>query len=114
MIRANGNIDAAKQMIDQFVIEFQHDLPLLIQAHHEQNWKNIKEIIHKHRGGSLYCGVPRFQQACALLEDYLDLEKKKDREVLYQQVLAEIGKICEVQQQFYHYREKYINQDEIF
>jgi len=98
MAKINCDIDKAKGMIDMLIEGFKEGLPQLVEAKNNDNWDAIKALVHKHRGGSLYCGVPRFQEACTRLEHYLIQKKTKLREELYTQLLNEFDKICKEQQ----------------
>lgn len=93
MTKINGDIETAKEMIRLLIEGFQEDLAALLEAKNKEDWDMIKSIVHKHGGGSLYCGVPRFQQACSRLENYLALKKTEMRDELFQQLLDEMDKL---------------------
>lgn len=95
MSKINGPIEMAKELIHLLVQGFEEDTPRLQEAKRKNNWDVIKAIVHKYRGGSLYCGTPRFQQACVRLEDYLSGEETALREMLYQQLFDELASVRE-------------------
>jgi PAS domain S-box-containing protein len=98
MTKINCDANKAKKMINMLIKGFKEDLPQFTEAKNNNDWDTIKALVHKHHGGSLYCGVPRFQEACARLEGYLIQKKTKLREKLYKQFLDEIDKICKEKQ----------------
>ena len=92
--KASGDVKVAKKMLRLLVDGFYEDLPLLVAAKKNDDWDTIQNIIHKQRGGSYYCGTPRFSQICTQLETYLLAKKTKWRDALYQQVLDEMENIA--------------------
>lgn len=92
MTKISGNEEAALEMISLLLKEMTKDLPELKQIVDEKNWGDVQSLVHKHRGGCLYCGVPRLRQACVNLDDYLALGKTVLRKKLYQQLLDELEK----------------------
>jgi two-component system sensor histidine kinase BarA len=97
MAKINCDADKAKEMIDMLIEGFKRDMPQLVEAKKGNDWDTIRALVHKHRGGSLYCGVPRFQEACTRLENYLIQNETELREQLYKQLLDEFDKVCKEQ-----------------
>ncbi|MGD9152871.1 MAG: ATP-binding protein [Gammaproteobacteria bacterium] len=93
MEKLNCDAEQAKKAIELFIKLLKEDMPQVIKAKDKGDWQTVKDLAHKHRGGSLYCGVPRLQQAFTNLEHYLITEKTELREQLYQQLLDEIDKL---------------------
>ncbi|MGD9152681.1 MAG: response regulator [Gammaproteobacteria bacterium] len=93
MEKLSCDAEQAKKTIELFIKLLKEEMPQLVKAKDKGDWKTVKDLAHKHRGGSLYCGVPRLQQAFTNLEHYLITEKTELREQLYQQLLDEIDKL---------------------
>ena len=53
--------------------EIPKDIQHLTKLKTENDWYNIGELAHKIKGGAMYCGAIRMQQACQNLEDCINL-----------------------------------------
>ncbi|MFU8797174.1 MAG: Hpt domain-containing protein [Gammaproteobacteria bacterium] len=62
-------------------------------AYKAKNWQTLQELAHKLRGGALYCGTPRLQEACSRLENYLHSGQTIFIEPLYKQMLTELESV---------------------
>ncbi|MGD9152198.1 MAG: ATP-binding protein [Gammaproteobacteria bacterium] len=98
MEKLSCDAEQAKKTIELFIKLLKEEMPQLVKAKDKGDWKTVKDLAHKHRGGSLYCGVPRLQQAFTNLEHYLITDKTELREQLYQQLLDEIDKLYAAQE----------------
>ncbi|MGD9152038.1 MAG: ATP-binding protein [Gammaproteobacteria bacterium] len=98
MEKLSCDAEQAKKTIELFIKLLKEDMPQLTEAKNKGDWKTVKDLAHKHRGGSLYCGIPRLQQAFTNLEHYLITDKTELREQLYQQLLDEIDKLYAAQE----------------
>lgn len=92
----DGDENLAKEMIGMLVESFQRELKKLDKYFQQNNWDEIKSVVHKLRGGASYCGTPRLREACSRLENCLAMENCEYSIELYQQLLDEI-KAVEVQ-----------------
>lgn len=91
----NSSTDVAKKMIHLFIVEFQNDLPDLISAKNADDWKKIQSLVHKHRGSSLYCGIPRMQIAMQRLDELLISNKTELRTEMLQVAINELDRLIE-------------------
>lgn len=59
--------DILKSMVE-------HEIPETLQsiylAHAEENWDAIADLVHKMKGGAMYCGTTKLQYACTYFEKY--------------------------------------------
>ncbi len=76
-------------LIDSIPVEREH----LAAYYHLQDWREIRNIVHKLKGGSCYCGTGRLTVACENLEKYLRSNETELRDALYQQVLQEMAAV---------------------
>ena len=53
------------------------ELPLIQAAYQEKNWKELKRLVHKMKGGAMFCRAARIQKACEFLEEKLARNKGK-------------------------------------
>jgi two-component system, OmpR family, aerobic respiration control sensor histidine kinase ArcB len=83
-----GTEKLLKEVLGLLIKGLNEDLEKLKEYHHVQNWQEIRSLAHKWRGGSLYCGAVRLQQACSQLEDALrETESLTEAEAIYQHLL---------------------------
>lgn len=65
-------------------------LATLTTAYTLQDWKSIEAIVHKIKGGALYCGTIRLKQACQIFEEQFKKSDNLYREALYAHLLTVI------------------------
>lgn len=63
------------------------DEQVLNIAYHSQDWAAVQRLAHKLKGGALYCGAIKLQQACQRLETYLMSGGGPLADKLYQQLI---------------------------
>ncbi len=81
----------AKQMLTMLVESFPDELTKITEAYKHGDWQTMRDVAHKMKGATSYCGTPRLKIVCANLEGYLKSPENTElRESLYQQLLAEI------------------------
>ncbi|MES2141385.1 MAG: ATP-binding protein [Pseudomonadota bacterium] len=88
-IQFMGNIEFVKEGLVLLVSGLTKDLRELQQRHENNDWKAIKAMAHKWRGGAAYCGARRLEEACQQLETYLQSEPFEQAEAFYQQLIQE-------------------------
>lgn len=66
-----GNEELAKEVINMLIESFTEELSNLKKICHSSDSEAAITIVHKLRGGTSYCGVPRLQEACIRFDDYL-------------------------------------------
>ena len=71
------------------------ELKALEEAYKNEDWSAIKDIAHKLKGGSSYCGTIRLREATTQLEDAIRANKKSSLITLYKQLITEINAVCE-------------------
>jgi two-component system, OmpR family, aerobic respiration control sensor histidine kinase ArcB len=83
-----GTEKLLKEVLGLLLKGLNEDMEQLKHYHGEQNWQGIRALAHKWRGGALYCGAVRLQQACSQLEDALrEMGSFTGAEVIYQHLL---------------------------
>jgi two-component system, OmpR family, aerobic respiration control sensor histidine kinase ArcB len=83
-----GTEKLLKEVLGLLLKGLDEDMEQLKHYHGEQNWQGIRALAHKWRGGALYCGAVRLQQACSQLEDALrETGSFTEAEVIYQHLL---------------------------
>lgn len=61
------------------------ELPLIQKAYSTKDWATVEYLVHKMKGGVVYCGTPRLKLACQYLERYHKAGHVDLLERLYQQ-----------------------------
>ena len=85
------NEDLIKDCINLMIESLARDLVKLPDLHQSSDWKSIREMAHKLRSGSAYCGAKRLGQACQQIVDYLRENDSGERaDVLYEQLTEEM------------------------
>jgi HPt (histidine-containing phosphotransfer) domain-containing protein len=80
-----------KDCVNLMLTGLERDLAKLPRLHQVSDWKSIRELAHKLRGGSGYCGAKRLEQACQQIIDYLRENDPGERaNVLYHQLTQEM------------------------
>ena len=64
------------------------DINAIKKAHIENNWDEVERLAHKMKGGAVYCGTIRMQQACQYLERYRKAGHTAALNVLYEQLIG--------------------------
>jgi signal transduction histidine kinase/DNA-binding response OmpR family regulator len=83
--------DLIKDCVNLMLTGLERDLAKLPRLHQVSDWKSIRELAHKLRGGSGYCGAKRLEQACQQIIDYLRENDSGERaNVLYHQLTQEM------------------------
>ena len=67
--------------------EIPQDKKAIQEAHANKDWATVERLVHKMKGGALYCGTLRMQYACQYLERYRKAGHTRLLEELYQQLL---------------------------
>jgi len=57
-------------------------------AYAQENWERIRELAHKLKGGSLYCGTIKMTYACQYMERYYKAGHRKLLKELYLQLIT--------------------------
>ena len=91
-----GDVNKAKEML-KFLIDMLPDYEKQL----EENFKNggleeLKNIAHKLKGATAYCGAPRLKEAAKALEEKIRLDdnlKKDEIEPVYKNLLKEINNL---------------------
>lgn len=60
--------DIFKSMVEH---EIPESLQVIYKAQVERDWYTIAEIIHKIKGGAMYCGTTKLQHACVYFEKHM-------------------------------------------
>lgn len=76
--------DIFKSMIEY---EIPENLKMIDKARDGKDWNMIADIIHKIKGGAMYCGTTKLQYACLYYEKYMKSEKIEDLEEILEKVL---------------------------
>lgn len=85
-----GDVSLLKKMVKSFIDSFPKEVEALKKYYKNNDWGKIQDLVHKMKGGAVYCGTPRLKIACGNLQQYLNSGQKELRENLYQQVFKEI------------------------
>lgn len=80
----------AKEMIKTLVETFPSELEQLNAAHDTHAWDTIKDIVHRIKGATAYCGTPRLHEIAGVFLHYLHSTETDNREALYKKFIAEI------------------------
>lgn len=91
MLSVLGNNETlAKEMLAIMVNNLPTDAEEFKKFHSQGNWKMIKDMTHKLRGSASYCGTERLKQACANLENNINVAAEELNNKLLEQLLHEI------------------------
>ncbi len=80
--------DIFKSMVEH---EIPQNLQIINKARENEDWDTITELVHKMKGGAMYCGTTKLQYACIYFEKY---KKIKNLENL-QEPLDKLLTICD-------------------
>ena len=87
-IKNIGNEPLLFEMLRLMAIqEIPQDKKAIQEAHANKDWATVERLVHKMKGGALYCGTLRMQYACQYLERYRKAGHTRLLEELYQQLL---------------------------
>ena len=94
LFHKNFNYDDWEETLSELMRIFLDSLPkeqAMIQAAHDKgDWKKVKRLAHKMKGGCLGAGLQRLNIACQFLERYIKAGHNKINEPLYQQMMQVI------------------------
>ena len=83
-------LSQAVALIREFVGSLPAEQKSIDLVHAQRDWSQVQKLVHKLKGGALYCGVPRVTKACERLEGYLRGDERAQAEKLYEQFIREI------------------------
>lgn len=83
----------AHTMIQNVLDDYDTQETDLDKAYDQKDWDTMQAIIHRVRGGMVYCGMPRVSMAANHLENYLKAEKTKLITKLYDQFREELNAV---------------------
>ena len=87
----NGDVEAAKRMIDALVKLLPEDLQKLKTAFCKRDNTQLKDLAHYIKGGASYCGTPRLKSAASELENIIDAKNSSDKiQLAYENLCQEI------------------------
>lgn len=87
---ASGNAALAKNVIDIFISDLPNDMAALEHAYQAKDYIKLKNIAHRLKGASSYCGMPMINQALAALETAAKEERTVDIESFYHKVVQAV------------------------
>lgn len=90
---AGGNEALAKEAIEMLMDSFEEELPRLEEACLSKDLIKAQSIVHKLRGGISYCGVPRLNETCIRLDEYLKSGKDDLLGDFYQLLCKEYNEV---------------------
>jgi len=90
-----GNETVVQEMLMMLVDSLPEEISALEAAHQQKDWQQLKNLAHKLKGGSSYCGTLRLKSACTELDSYIKSGLTEKIPELYQCVLAEINAVQE-------------------
>ncbi len=76
--------DIFKSMVEY---EIPDNLQVIYKARLAGDWETISDLIHKMKGGAMYCGTTKLQYACINFEKYLKKENMENSLALLDKVL---------------------------
>lgn len=69
------------------VNEIPRDLELMKKLEISKDWESIEKIVHKMKGGAMYCGTTRMQYACLYFEQQSNSGRCEELGQLYKQLI---------------------------
>ncbi len=92
----NGDENKAKETL-KFLIDMLPDYEKQLKENFRNNdFEELKNIAHKLKGATAYCGAPRLKQVAKILEEKIRLTDKPEKEKikpLYKSLLSEINNL---------------------
>jgi PAS domain S-box-containing protein len=79
-----------KELLSLMNTNIDEEVIILNKEYAANNLEGIRAMAHKMKGGALYCGLARLQEACSRLEHYIREGSGELLPKLYQQVLDEV------------------------
>ncbi len=95
----SGDIKKAKNTLKMLVDILPDYEKQLKENFRNNNFEEVKNIVHKLKGATTYCGSPRLKEASKTLEEKIrltDKPKKDEIESLYKNLLSEINSLKKV------------------
>jgi signal transduction histidine kinase/DNA-binding NarL/FixJ family response regulator/HPt (histidine-containing phosphotransfer) domain-containing protein len=80
-----------KELLSLMNTNIDEEVIILNKEYAANNLEGIRAMAHKMKGGALYCGLARLQEACSRLEHYIREGSGELLPKLYQQVLDEVA-----------------------
>lgn len=72
-LRVAGNQQAlAKDLLAHLIRNLSDEVKAIKQAYTEQNYTEMRRLLHKLHGALCYCGLPRLKRIVARLETHLE------------------------------------------
>jgi|GEM_PF-2687963 len=68
---SNNSPQLAKDMLILLIDMIRKESALFKQYYHEKEWDQLSQLSHKLHGGSCYCGVPKLQSSCKIVDTLL-------------------------------------------
>lgn len=78
------------EMLTMLVDSFPEEVKALKEAYQQKNWEELRNLAHKLKGGSSYCGTLRLKSVCSELESYIKSGLTAKIPEFYQKLLSEI------------------------
>jgi two-component system sensor histidine kinase BarA len=91
--RANNKPDLAKELLELLVEDLQQTQNKILQAGKTKDLKELLHYTHKLHGATCYCGVPRLENAAAMLESQLKIKNNPDLEKFSDALNTEIAAV---------------------
>ena len=76
--------DILKSMIEH---EIPENIAVILETRSKDDWNKISDLIHKMKGGAMYCGTTKLQYACVLFEKHYKNAKIEDLNDLLDKLL---------------------------
>lgn len=80
----NNNPELAKELLTMFIKDLSQSHPKIKRAFQNNDYKTLKDLVHKLHGACCYCGVPKLKQIVSTLEEQLKLSKTDELNKLIQ------------------------------
>ncbi len=95
-IKILGSEEDAKAILNDLIDLLPEERQAITLAYESQQWSELKQLIHKLYSGISYCGTPRLQASCRIMENLLKRDHHNNLaqiELAYQQLLKEIAAV---------------------
>jgi len=92
---AGGKREIAKDMLQMLTNELPQNLQDITQAVQAQDYPTLKRLVHKLRGGTCYCGVPRLKIAADNLDAVLKANQFDNVDALAAELCQEINNVLD-------------------
>ncbi len=66
---AGGRAELAKEFFEKLIASLPQDRSRILESYQAQNWKALRDHVHKLHGACCYCGVPQLKECARILED---------------------------------------------